>query len=475
LLFNSFEFLIFAPIALLGHALLRGAALRWWLVVASYVFYGWANPWYCLLLLASTLLDFNASLGIARARSRSARRGWLAASMTGNLGLLAVFKYSGFFVHSINETAATFGVQLGIPVPDILLPIGISFYTFQTMSYTIDVYRGAFTPTRRFSTFALYVAFFPQLVAGPIERASHLLRQIDQKQSRTTEDVLAGVSRILWGLLKKVVFADGLAVYVNQVYADPATALPGAIVLATYAFAFQIYLDFSAYTDIAIGLARVMGIDLRENFRWPYLSRNIAEFWRRWHISLSTWLRDYLFVSIGGLRHGAARSFANAMLLFFLVGLWHGAGARFIVWGLWIGVCYVTFHLWSLRRPRDRRSDRPHRLADVVGMVITFHVMWLSWLLFRAPNLSGTADLVHTLVHGWSQSWFPATGIEDAWRAALLLTIAVAAHALRGFGKTAPLTRTRSPLAIGIFWGLCITAIGLLHAPVREQFIYFQF
>jgi len=475
LLFNSFEFLVFAPIALLGHALLRGAALRWWLVAASYVFYGWANPWYCLLLLASTVLDFGAGLGIGRARSALVRRAWLVASLVGNLGLLAVFKYSGFFVRSIDEIAAALGLELGIPVPDILLPIGISFYTFQTMSYTIDVYRGAFAPTRRFSTFALYVAFFPQLVAGPIERASHLMRQIDQKQPRTTDDVLAGVSRIFWGLLKKVVFADGLAVYVNQVYGDPGTALPGAIVLATYAFAFQIYLDFSAYTDIAIGLARVMGIDLRENFRWPYLSRNIAEFWRRWHISLSTWLRDYLFVSLGGLRHGPVRSFANAMLLFFLVGLWHGAGARFIAWGLWIGACYVVFHLWSLRRPRDRRTDRPHRLGDWLGVAITFHVMWLSWLLFRAPSLAGTAELVHTLIHGWSGPWFAVVGIEDAWRAVALLVIAAAAHALRGFGWTAPLTRMRSPWVVGVFWGACVVAMGVLHAPVRERFIYFQF
>ena len=474
LLFNSFEFLIFAPVALLGYALLSGAALRWWLIVASYVFYGWGIPWYCFLLLASTLLDFFAGQGIGAAGSPRARRAWLLASMTGNLGLLAVFKYSGFFARATNELAALLGLDARTPVPDILLPIGISFYTFQTMSYTIDVYRGVVRPTRSFSTFALYVAFFPQLVAGPIERASHLLAQVAQKQARSSDDLMAGISRILWGLLKKVVVADGLAVYVNRVYGNVEGALPGEVVLATYAFSFQIYLDFSAYSDIAIGLARCMGIELRENFRWPYLSRDISEFWRRWHISLSTWLRDYLFVSLGGMRRGPARSFANGMIVFFLAGLWHGAGARFVLWGIWIGLCFTAFTLWSGRRPRDRREARPHRWRDLTGILLTFHVMWFSWFLFRAESLSDTGLLLHKLTRLASGPWFPVHA-EDAYRAGVLVAIAAVAHVLRGFGAFEGVAARRSAWLVGVFWGLVVATIGLFHAPVREQFIYFQF
>ena len=474
MLFNSFEFLIFAPLVLLGHALLGGKPLRVWLVVASYVFYGWANPWYCLLLVASTVLDFNVAQRLHATESPRARRAWLGASLLGNLGLLAGFKYLGFFAQSANELAALAGLSLSFQVPEILLPVGISFYTFQTLSYTIDVYRRNTEPTRDFTTMALYVAFFPQLVAGPIERAGHLLPQLAKKMERTAEDVMVGISRILWGLLKKVVFADTLAMFVRDVYFRPENSPWGDLLLGTYAFAFVIYLDFSAYSDIAIGLARVMGVNIRENFRWPYLARNISEFWRRWHISLSTWLRDYLYIPLGGSRHGHARTVFNVFTVMFLGGLWHGADKKFVCWGLWIGLNLALYHWISNWRGRATDAPKSLRWIDVPGVLLTFHIMLVSWVMFRADSMGDAITIMTRIVSGAGESAF-AQPMESVWRTILFVGLAVAAHVVRGLGWTQSVVKVRSPLLMGLFWVVLIAAIALLFPPFRERFVYFQF
>jgi len=474
MLFNSFEFLIFAPVVLLTAAMLRGRALRLWLVFMSYVFYGWGEPAYCLLLLGSTVLDFNVAKRIDRCDDPKKRKTYLWLSIIGNIGALAAFKYLGFFTQTINGVAGMMHVPLDLPVPRIALPIGISFYTFQTLSYTIDVYRRKIRATPRFSTMALYVAFFPQLVAGPIERADRLLPQIDERQTRTSDDVLAGISRILWGLLKKIVFADWLAIYTADVFSRPGASTQAELLLATYAFAFQIYLDFSAYSDIAIGLSRTMGIKLQENFRWPYLARNISEFWRRWHISLSTWLRDYLYIPLGGSRLGTGRTLGNVVIVMFLGGLWHGADWKFVNWGLWHGLGLVIFHLWSRFTGSRTDEDRPWRPRDIIGILMTFHFVLISWVLFRAESMTSAIQILRKFFSPWRLSAFHWP-VEDVARIMLVLLVVIAAHIARGFGWTAPLTRVRSPFWIGLFWGTVIVMIALLAAPIRARFIYFQF
>lgn len=473
MVFDSFAFLAFAPIALLGHALLRGRAARLWLVVASYLFYGWGGPWTCSLLFASTLLDYFAGLGIESASTDRRRKAWLAASLVGNLGLLAAFKYVGLFQRVAHALAAQAGIDLPT-LPEPTLPAGISFYTFQTMSYTIDVYRRQMAPTRSFLTFALYVAYFPQLVAGPIERAKALLGQLEREPRRTAENVRDGISRILWGLLKKVAFADWLSGFVAAVYNAPSAATPWDLALATYAFAFVIYLDFSAYSDIAIGLGRIMGVRLSENFRWPYLARNISEFWQRWHITLSTWLRDYLYVPLGGSRRGAARTAANVVIVMFLGGLWHGADEKFIVWGLWLGCALAGYHVYARLAGTSGDRNRPYAWRDVPGILLTFHVVLVSWVFFRARTLGDAWGILRSLARPWGPPSFNQSQ-EMVTRTILILLVVATAHVVRGLGLDRACLEVRRPAYVGAFWGVVVVLIAFLFAPVHERFIYFQF
>lgn len=471
--FHSLEFLVFAPIALLGSTLLQGRALRVWLVILSYIFYGWAVPWYCMLLFASTLLDYVVALRMDATVQPSRRRAWLLASLIGNLGLLGTFKYAGFVAGWLNRVAAALGLAIDVPVPELPLPVGISFYTFQTMAYTIDVYRRKLRANPSFITVALYVAFFPQLVAGPIERATNLMPQLAAKQPRSAEDVMAGVSRILWGLMKKIVFADWLGLFVNQVYAVPSSASGGELLLATYAFAFQIYLDFSAYSDIAIGLGRIMGIRIMENFRWPYLARNISEFWKRWHISLSTWLRDYLYIPLGGSRRGPSRTILNVFVVMFLGGLWHGAANTYIFWGLWIGLGLALFHGYASLTPGERSETTPLRWRDVPGVLLTFHWMLVSWVFFRAPSIGEAFAILGRIAQPFGQA--PTVSPEVTIRTMVFVAIVVLAHLLRGSGLGLSWERLRSPVTVGAFWGGLIVCMATLFAPEQEPFIYFQF
>jgi len=471
--FHSFEFLVFAPIVLLGHALLNGQALRVWLLVMSYIFYGWGQPWACGLLVASSLLDFLVTLRLDVASSPRARKAWLLLSVVGNLGLLGTFKYLPFLARTINRASGALGWDLELAVPQVALPPGISFYTFQTMSYTIDVYRRQMKACRSFTTMALFVAYFPQLVAGPIERATKLLPQLVTKQPRSAQDVMAGISRILWGLMKKLVFADWLGLFVNQVYVAPSSASGGELLLATYAFAFQIYLDFSAYSDIAIGLGRIMGIRITENFRWPYLARNLSEFWRRWHISFSTWLRDYLYIPLGGSHRGPRRTVINVFLVMFLGGLWHGAANTYILWGLWIGLGLALFHGYATLTSRQRSDMNPVRWRDVPGVLLTFHWMLISWVFFRSQSVGEAFAILGRIAQPFGQA--PTVSPEVTMRTLVFLIIVVLAHLLRGSGLGLSWERLKSPAAIGAFWGGMIVCMATLFAPEREPFIYFQF
>lgn len=476
MLFNSLEFLVFIFVFFPLYAILRGKILRFFMIVASYIFYGWANPWYCLLLFASTVLDYNIGRRITQTSDLQRRKLLLFASIMGNIGILGFFKYSGFFVQSINDIASLFNLQIGLVAPSIILPVGISFYTFQTLSYTIDVYRGKMDATDSFTSFALFVAFFPQLVAGPIERARDLLPQLQEKMPVSTEDVLLGVSRILWGLMKKVVFADNIAMYVNSVYQPSAYSNSNIEwVMATWLFAFQIYFDFSAYSDIAIGLARLMGIHINENFRHPYISRNVAEFWRRWHISLSTWLRDYLYFPLGGSRKGLSRTIFNVIIVFFLGGLWHGADVKFIVWGLWIGMAIGIYNIIASALKINHNSERPVAIRDLVGIIFTFQIIAISWVFFRADSMTQAMSIFESLLTTSTWTEVSRLTLANHYEIHRLLLFVSIVHLIRGAGLDRPLHRIRQPILIGIFWGILLAIMLVFHASTTERFIYFQF
>ncbi len=404
MLFNSIDFCIFFPLVVFLYYLVPHK-YRWMLLlVASYVFYAWWNVKYLLLIITSTLIDYIAGLKMGGIERRSKRKKWLILSLCTNLGLLFSFKYFNFFSASLSGLLQGLGFENDPFFLNVLLPVGISFYTFQTLAYTIDVYRGKQVPERHLGLFAVYVSYFPQLVAGPIERSQHLLPQFRVTHRFDYDRAAGGVRLMLWGFFKKVVIADRLAIYVDFVYNDPSAFSGLPLILATYFFAFQIYCDFSGYSDIAIGSARIMGVDLMMNFRRPYFAESINEFWKRWHISLSTWFRDYLYISLGGNRVKKSRWFFNLFTVFLVSGLWHGANWTFVVWGGLHGF-YLIFSIVTAGW-RDRfwafcggvgqkilgpgKSTLPvfSRIRKVLAILTTYHLVLISWVFFRANSLA---------------------------------------------------------------------------------------
>ncbi len=423
MLFNSLQFLIFFPIVVV---LYFNMPYRWrvyFLLLASYYFYMCWRASYILLILASTLIDYFCALAMEQETGRQGRRKFLIVSLAANLGLLFSFKYFNFFIGSAEQVLGVFNIFYHFPSLKVLLPVGISFYTFQTLSYSIEVYRGKIVPERNLSRFALYVAFFPQLVAGPIERADRLLPQIGRDYDYDHGRTLEGLRQVIWGFFKKVVIADRLALLVNHVYSDPSSQSSPALLLATYFFAFQIYCDFSGYSDIAIGTARIMGIDLMKNFDRPYHSKSIHEFWSRWHISLSTWFRDYLYIPLGGNRVARSRWYANVMIVFLVSGLWHGANWTFVVWGMLHGLYMLVGELTGKLRETLCRAVGLARLPGVhktLRILITFHLVLLSWIFFRAQTISEALDIIGRICRfeGAGEFW---TAITTQGKAAFIL------------------------------------------------------
>lgn len=411
--FNSLHFALFYLVvwAVIFSLRNRVRARNAVLLVASYYFYGCWDYRFLGLIVVSTVVDYACGLWLdvrhvdpAHPPARTGRhRAILLLSLFTNLGILGFFKYYDFFIDSAADFLGALGFQAHPSTLNIILPVGISFYTFQTLSYTIDLYRGRVTTERSLLNFAVYVAFFPQLVAGPIERASRLLPQVAEPRAITWPRVYTGLYLMGWGLVKKVVVADNVAAAANQVFAaDQVTGLSALI--GVYAFAVQIYCDFSAYSDIARGAARCMGFDLMLNFNLPYFATNPSDFWRRWHISLSTWLRDYLYVSLGGNRKGAGRTYVNLMLTMILGGLWHGAAWNFVLWGVYHGALLCVHRRvkpWLERwvHPRGALADR---LWFGLRVVVFFHLVCLGWLLFRAQSLQQVGDMLSALVSGWT-------------------------------------------------------------------------
>lgn len=480
--FNSFTYAIFLALVVMLHFALP-QRLRWvMLLAASYYFYMSWNAKYAILLVVSTLIDWGVSLLLERTDKRAARRGLLLASVASNLGLLFAFKYYGFAVNSLQRVATFLGTSIEIPLLHVLLPVGISFYTFQSLSYTIDVYRRQRSAERHLGLFALYVSFFPQLVAGPIERSTTLLPQFRVPHVFRHERFVSGMKLILWGLFKKVVISDQIAVFVDRAYAAPWDQSGFVLLIGTFFFAFQIYCDFSGYSDIAIGSARLMGYELMINFRRPYFAQSLTDFWRRWHVSLSTWFRDYLYFPLGGNRAGFLRSCMNIMIVFIVSGFWHGAQWTFVIWGLIHGVIMVAERMGArlTRWPVIgwfATSQHPARIA--LSTLFTFGVVLLSWVFFRAAYVQDAIhivsrillDIPHYSIADLARVQPLASTVGQLLLIALLLGVERAAHS-DDFGHLF------AAYPRWFRWGFYYLLLLLLLVAGRydgKAFIYFQF
>ena len=397
LLFNSFEYLIFLPIVALLYFLLA-PKYRWILLLgASYYFYMSWEAEYALLILFCTAINYLAAILIDKQESKGKKKLILTIDLILSFGVLFFYKYLGFLTENINSALDLFNSSINLPNFEILLPVGISFFTFQTLSYTIDVYKGTTQVERHFGIFALFVSFFPQLVAGPIERSQNLLTQLHVDKRFDMPRAISGLRMILWGLFKKIVIADNLAVVVNSVYNNLGEHSGISLIIATVAFALQIYGDFSGYSDIAVGSANIMGFNLMKNFDRPYFSKSTGEFWRRWHISLSSWFRDYVYIPLGGSRCGKVRCFFNNMVTFTLSGLWHGANWTFIIWGAINGLYVSTSRLTrDFRAKISAKIFKKEFLHNIFRVFITFTLICFSWIFFRANSLG---DAIYVITH----------------------------------------------------------------------------
>jgi alginate O-acetyltransferase complex protein AlgI len=468
-LFASFTFLFFLPLVLAGRWLLPGRAVRPFLLVASYAFYAVWGPWYALLLAGATGFAYLLGRGMQR---RPARAGaLLAVGVSGCLGTLAAFKYAGFLATQAWHLGRLCGLDQPQPALDIVLPVGISFYLFQLLSYLVDVKRGRQAEACPLH-FALYVAFFPHLVAGPIVRADELLPQLHAPPAFDGERFQRGMLRLLQGLVKKAVLADGLAAWVDPVFADPARASGLGLWTAVVGYAAQIYCDFAGYTDIALGAGQLLGFELPENFRLPYLATSPADFWRRWHLTLSRWLRDYLYIPLGGNRGGAARTRLNLMLTMLLGGLWHGAAWRFVVWGGFHGALLVLHRAWRALFPAGSRVDawRGRWAYRALSGLLCFAAVTCGWVIFRARDLPTAWSVLGGLVSPAPHLATPAA----LWRAWALLAAVALGHAL---GPWRVLERASGWLpapARGLLWALMLSLLWLF-ASAAAPFIYFQF
>lgn len=484
MLFNSFEYLLFLPIVFLLYWFVFDYTLRsckhqllWqnlFVVIASYIFYGWWDWRFLILIAITTILSFLSGLGIEYARSQRGKKAVMIANIIVNLGILGIYKYYDFFAR---EFAELFGIGSDFLLLHLILPVGISFYTFQALSYSIDVYRKQIQPTHDIVAFTAFLSFFPQLVAGPIERATNLLPQFQRKRHFDYAQAVDGMRQILWGLFKKIVVADNCATYVDTVFADISNQSGSTLILAAVLFTFQIYGDFSGYSDIAIGTAKLFGIKLMRNFNVPYFSRDIAEFWRRWHISLTTWFRDYVYIPLGGSRPdtsslspnslfassptGYTKCIAvrNTFIIFLLSGFWHGANWTFVLWGAYHALLFVPLLLMGKNR---RYRDDNQTWSDIPKMVGTFLLVMVGWVLFRSPDILCFVDYLSGI---WDSSLLSMPFVENALHLAVT-GVAIAFMLWMEWRKQLPNRWWMYyALTLAIWW----------FAGQDIDFIYFQF
>ncbi len=478
MLFNSLDFAIFLPIVFFLYWFvfrknLRGQNIL--IIIASYIFYGWWDWRFLSLIIISTLLDYIIGLKLG-AEENSKKRKWLMfTSILVNLGFLGFFKYYNFFLENFVAAFSIFGTEIQPNSLHIILPVGISFYTFQTLSYTIDIYKGKMKPTRDIIAFAAFIGFFPQLVAGPIERATQLLPQFFQKRKFEYHKAVDGMRQILWGLFKKIVIADNCAEYANQIFNGSADYGGSTLLLGVLFFTFQIYGDFSGYSDIAIGTSRLFGFDLMKNFAFPYFSRDIAEFWRRWHISLSTWFRDYLYIPLGGSRGSTAIKIRNILIIFIVSGFWHGANWTFIVWGLLNAIYFLPLLLTKTNKNHTEivaKGQYFPNLTDFLKITGTFALTMLAWVFFRAESISHALAYLGEI---FSTSLFTTPSFTPV--PLILLIIIFLVFEWLGREEEYAIAKFGIKWSRAFRWSLYFATIWAIFfwAGKEQEFIYFQF
>ena len=469
MLFNSLEFMVFLPLVFLVYWTLSRTKQNVFILAASYVFYGWWDWRFLGLIIFSSLVDFFVGKRLESNDDQLKRRYLLSISLITNLGLLGFFKYFNFFIDSFADLLHSVGLQANIPTLQIVLPVGISFYTFQTLSYTIDVYRRRMRPTDDLLQFMAFVSFFPQLVAGPIERAERLLGQFEVERKFDLVAAKDGSRQILWGFFKKVVIADGLAVHIEAAYSNPdASALQ--LALATIFFAVQIYCDFSGYSDIALGVARLFGFKLMRNFAYPYYATSIGDFWQRWHISLSTWFRDYLYIPLGGSRGGKLKRIRNIIITFTVSGFWHGANWTFVVWGFLHSLFYLPEVLLGDRVPKPE-SKLMRTLLLLVKGTVTFFAVCVAWVFFRSDSVSHAFTILER-IGSLTTSTVPFVLPKEA--IALTGTLLIWEWFFRDKQFALDVAAWPRPLRWLTYYGV-ILVIVFFGTFSNEPFIYFQF
>ncbi len=479
--FNSIDFAVFFPLFLIFYWLTakKLGARNLVILTFSYIFYGWWDWRFLSLIIISSVVDFIIGQKLYKAKNQSVKKKLLFLSLFINLGFLVYFKYANFFIDSFINTFKFFGADINSYSLHIILPVGISFYTFQTLSYTIDIYRGQLKPTKNWLAFFSFVAFFPQLVAGPIERASHLLPQFYKIYTFNYKRFKSGMLLVAFGLFKKMVLADRLAILVNQVYNNPLEYQGLEIAIATLFFAFQIYCDFSGYSDIAIGIARTLGFDLMKNFNTPYFSKSITEFWRRWHISLSTWFRDYVYIPLGGSRVKEYRVYLNLFIVFVVSGLWHGAAITFIIWG---GIHGLIIVFEKFLNNHNYIVNRKKPINQVFFTITTFLIVCIAWIFFRANNLYDSIYFIKNIFN------FKLYSIENIFKLGLpehefyaAILFIVLLLFFESFNKRQAVTEIVYKLPVIFRWSIyvIITYILIIFGVYGEltpkEFIYFQF
>jgi len=484
MLFNSIDFAIFLPIVFLLYWFVSNKNLKLQnslIVVASYVFYGWWDWRFLSLILFSTIIDYSVGRRLSTEENKRKRKILLLTSIFINLGFLGFFKYYNFFLDNFIAAFSLFGTSFNATSLQIILPVGISFYTFQTLSYSLDVYKRKLEPTNDFIAFSAFVSFFPQLVAGPIERASNLLPQFYKKRTFDYHQAVDGLRQILWGLFKKIVIADNCAEYANQIFNNSGDYNGSTLVLGTLFFTFQIYGDFSGYSDIAIGTSRLFGFNLKQNFAFPYFSRDIAEFWRRWHISLSTWFRDYLYIPLGGSRGGTWMKVRNTFIIFIVSGFWHGANWTFIVWGALHAIYFLPLMLTNNNRKNlEIVASGRHipSLKEVFNMSITFGLSIFAWIFFRAENINHAFSYISEIFSPslFSMPHFP--NMLGAIEASIFVIIFII---IEWFGRSQQYAiekiglHWKTPLRYSMYYILIVLVVYYSLENSNQEFIYFQF
>ena len=476
MLFNSIEFLLFLPTIFILYWFVFNKNLKYQntlILVSSYVFYGWWDYRFLSLIFLSTIVDYVIGLSISNQSSKKKQKSLLWGSVLFNLSVLGFFKYYNFFVDSWVELFSSLGYEIkSIWTLNFILPVGISFYTFQTMSYTIDIYRKKLEPTKDFISFASFVSFFPQLVAGPIERASNLLPQILKKREFQYDQVIQGLKLILWGMFKKVVIADSLAPIVDDIFSNYQDFGGGTLWLGAIYFSFQIYCDFSGYSDIAIGTSKLLGFELMSNFKFPYFSRNIGEFWRRWHISLSTWFRDYLYIPLGGSQEGKWKSIRNIFIIFLVSGFWHGANWSFIFWGLFHSILFLPTFMFNKNRNYTSSIIAANTLLpslkEFISVGTTFLLVTIGWVFFRSESIGDSFSYLTSMISNINIVTHLSPKIS------FYILVLVLVDWTQRFDER-NLFVTFPKLIFRIFVIICVFLILINFKKESQQFIYFDF